>query len=72
MSNRRNRRAEAARARKATPSNADMIDMAMRQLASAGPTATGGTLFLPDGTVRFISADEARAWASDQPEGMTQ
>ncbi len=73
MANRHSHPADAARARDNEPAaHADLIASAMRQLAGAGPTATGATLVLPDGSIRFISIAEARAWMADRPEGRPQ
>ena len=72
MSNRTQRRAEAARARRAdNPSRAELVTLAMRYLADrAGPTATGATLMRPDGTITYLSAADARAlYGSGKPEG---
>lgn len=41
----------------ASPSG--ILAEAMRYLAHAAPTATGSTLIFPDGTMRYISREEA-------------
>jgi len=60
MTNRHNRCA--AGAKKSKPDGAEAIRLACRYLATiAEPTATGATLFLPDGCTIYLSADDARA-----------
>ena len=58
--NRQQRRAAAARNRKVNE-RAEAIAYTCDYLANiAAPTATGATLFLPDGQRMYISADDAR------------
>jgi hypothetical protein len=65
--NRHARRAAAAQERK--PRDAAAIRQAFHYLAHvAAPTATGATLFLPDGSTLYLSADDARALYSE-PKG---
>lgn len=59
--NRRQRRADAARDRKALD-RAGAIRLASAYLANvAAPTATGVTLFLPDGGTAYVSVEDAKA-----------
>ena len=59
--NRQQRRAEAARDRRLLD-RAEAIRLASAYLANvAAPTATGITLFLPDGGTAYVSAEDARA-----------
>lgn len=52
-------------------STANPVDMSFRgfliiamwELATAAPTATGSTLIFPDGTMRYISREEADRFA---------
>jgi hypothetical protein len=64
--NRHERRA--AKARGVTshdPSRSEAIRLAYEYLAKgAADTATGATLISPDGTVTYLSADDARAFHS--------
>ncbi len=36
-----------------------LVDITMRVLATSGPTATGATLIMPDGSVRYFSKADA-------------
>ena len=67
--NRQQRRAEAAKARRAgtTFDRADAIRLAVACLAAAGPTATGATLFCGDGSVTFLDAADARVMHGAAP-----
>ncbi len=65
--NRQQRRAQAAQQRKL--SRTESIELALATLANAGPTATGATLILPDGSTQYLSADDARAMHGDGKPG---
>ena len=71
--NRRQCRADAARDRKAAD-RAEAIRLAYDCLATSGDiSVVGGTLFLPDGSVTYLSADDAKAYCnSDKPKGRSQ
>lgn len=59
--NRHQRRSDAARERKPA-GRAEVIHFVYNHLANiAAPTATGATLFLPNGSSLYLSADDARA-----------
>lgn len=69
--NRRQRQAEAARERKAL-NRATVIRLTYNYLAhAAAPTATGITLYLPDGSATFVSAEDARAFHGAETPGET-
>lgn len=66
--NRHQRRAAAARARRAAqPDRAKLIRQTLAVLAASGPSATGATLILPDGEVLHLDAMDARVMAGDAP-----
>lgn len=68
--NRHQRRAAAAKERKA-PDRAEAIRLASDYLANAAePTATGVTVFLPDGGTAYLSAEDARAFHSKGKSGL--
>jgi len=46
-----------------------IVATAMRVLAHSAPTATGSTLIAPDGTVRYISRDEAERFVNGRKAG---
>ena len=72
--NRHQRRADAARDRKAAD-RAEAIRLAYDCLASSDDTSVvGGTLFLPDGSVAYLSAADAKGYRdnSDKPKGRSQ
>ena len=66
--NRRQRRAAKGRNAEA---RAEAIRLAYAYLANvAGPCTTGGTLILPDGSMSFLSAEDARKLhGKAKPEG---
>jgi hypothetical protein len=70
--NRHHRRAEAASGRKPVD-RAEVIRLAHDFLANtAAPTVTGATVFMPDGTSFFISAEDARKLhGKTKPDGAT-
>jgi hypothetical protein len=49
-----------------------IIATVMRHLANAAPTATGATLINPDGTVGYISREEAERFVFGLVEGVRQ
>ena len=70
--NRHQRRADAARDRKPAD-RAEVIRSVYNYLANiAAPTATGATLFLPDGSSLYLSADDARAMCGNAKSGAAQ
>ena len=71
--NRHQRRADAARDRKAAD-RAEAIRLAYDCLATSGDASVvGGTLFMPDGSVTYLSAADAKAYrSSDKPKGRPQ
>lgn len=71
--NRRQRRADAARDRKAAD-RAEAIRLAYDHLAASGdPSVVGGTLFMPDGSVSYLSAADAKAFCNPaKPKGRPQ
>ena len=69
QTNRRQRRAEIARLRKAAERH-DAIRFTCSYLATAaGLTAAGATLMLPSGETLYISAKAARAMTGKAPAG---
>ena len=68
--NRRQRRADAARDRKAAD-RAEAIRLAYDCLATSDDTSViGATLFMPDGSATYLSAADARAHRSSvKPKG---
>ncbi len=46
-----------------------ILATAMRYLANAAPSATGMTMIAPDGTVRYISREEAERFANSPQSG---
>ncbi len=71
--NRRQRRADAARDRKAAD-RAEAIRLAYGCLAASDdPSVIGGTLFMSDGSVTYVSAADAKAYySSDKPKERSQ
>ena len=70
--NRHQRRAQGAKARHCPDDGrAEAIAEAMRYLAlQAASTATGATIFHPDGTRSYVDADDARAlYGGARPRG---
>ncbi len=63
------RRAEAAggRKRNTTSDKAAALRLAMISWAHAGPTATGATVMYPDGSMTYLSADDASALYGAKP-----
>ena len=46
---------------------AELIRLAMTALRGSGTTATGATMFMPDGSVVYLSAENANAMTGTGP-----
>ena len=65
--NRAQRRAEAAKIQAAATRYASVKQALAYLAASTDPTISGATILLPDGEALYLSADTARAIATDKP-----